>query len=112
MNVEHVTVECDERGFELHLLVDEDVRSDDNGRLILNVQMVAEQLWDEMVKHVGPWVLEKAAARRDFERRRDDDEDLGPWPGENAMDYWKRTGESGPLLDMADRLRDEAKTGA
>jgi hypothetical protein len=113
MNVERVTVECDERGFELHLLVDEDPTVTDEGQMILNIQMVAEELWDEMVAKVGPWVLEKAAAERDYRNGRANlDEDLGQEPGENAHDYWKRTGDAGPLLEMADHLRKRAKEEA
>jgi hypothetical protein len=110
-DVEAVTVECDDRGFELHLIVGDDIRHDDDGRIVLNIQAVAEDLWDQMVEKVGPWVLEKAAARRDYERSRERVEDEGQWPGEDPMDYFKRTGDSGPLMEFADELRDRAKTG-
>jgi hypothetical protein len=110
-DVEVVTVECDDRGFELHLIVGDDIRHDDDGRIVLNIQAVAEDLWDQMVEKVGPWVLEKAAARRDYERSRDRLEDEGQWPGEDPMDYFKRTGDSGPLMEFADELRGRAKTG-
>lgn len=110
MNVEKVTVECDEHGFELHLIIGDDIRHYDDGLVVLNIQAVAEELWDEMVSKVGPWVLEKAAARRDYDRSRpDEDGDEGPWPGENPMDYYKRTGDSEPLREAADSLRDRAK---
>jgi hypothetical protein len=109
-DVEAVTVECDDRGFELHLIVGDDIRHGDDGRIVLNIQAVAEDLWDEMVAKVGPWVLEKAAARRDYERARERVEDEGPWPGENPMDYYQRTGDSEPLREQADLLRDRAKT--
>lgn len=121
MNVEGVTIESDERGFELHLLVDEDVRSDDDGRLILNVQMVAEELYDAVKNGIGPWLAERDVARRDFdagERERiiRDEEalaegDHGPWPGESPMDYFQRTGDDEPLREQADLLRDRAKVG-
>ena len=113
-DVEEVTIECDDRGFELHLVVGDDIRHGDDGRVILNIQAVAENLWDEMVNKVGPWVLEKAAARREWERRRDAaaETDEGPWPGENAMDYYKRTGDDGPLREFADHLHDRAKEDA
>jgi len=109
-DVEAVTVECDDRGFELHLIVGDDIRHGDDGRIVLNIQAVAEDLWDEMVAKVGPWVLEKAAARRDYERARERVEDEGPWPGESPMDYYQRTGDSEPLREQADLLRDRAKT--
>ena len=112
-DVEQVTIECDDRGFELHMIVGDDIRHYDDGRIILNVQAVAEELWDEMVKKVGPWVLEKAAAQRDYEMRSKllpDDE--GPWPGENAMDYYRRTADAEPLREQADHLRARAKEGA
>ena len=105
-SIDTIKIECDERGFELHF-------TDDEGyEFQFNMHNAAEALWDEMVAKVGPWVLEKAAARRDYERRQEQGIQDGPWPGEDAYEYWKRTGDSSPLLDMADRLRDEAKTGA
>jgi hypothetical protein len=103
--IDTIRVECDERGFELHI-------TDDYGdEHRFNMQAVAEELWDEMVKKVGPWVLEKAAARRDYERTKDAEQDDGPWPGESPLDYFHRTGDDGPLRLMADFYRARAKVG-
>lgn len=65
-SVEKVSIESDERGFELHLLVDEDVRSDDQGRLVLNVQAVAEELYDAVKNGIGPWLYEMETARAEY----------------------------------------------
>ena len=115
MNVENVTIECDERGFELHLLVDDDPILDDSGRLILNIHQVAEQLHDQAVKVIGPWLQEMNEARRDFdagEMERIVREEEGLAAGESAMDYFQRTGDAEPLREQADDIRDRAKGGA
>lgn len=67
-DVEGVTIESDERGFELHLIVGEDIEVDDQGRAILNVQAVAEELLHECVRKIGPWVLEARQARAEYDR--------------------------------------------
>jgi hypothetical protein len=68
-NVERVTIESDERGFELHLLVDEDARSDDDGRLVLNIHAVAEELYDAVKREIGPWLYERDKARATYPGR-------------------------------------------
>ena len=70
MNVEDVKIECDERGFELHLIVDDGMmvleRSIVDGVLILNVQAVAEQLYDQAKMVIGPWLQERDDAAREY----------------------------------------------
>lgn len=64
--VEQVSVESDERGFELHLVIGEDVEVDPMGRLVLNVHGVAKDLYDQVVAKIGPWVAEGRAAEREY----------------------------------------------
>jgi hypothetical protein len=66
MNAYSVTVESDERGFELHIDTDE-------GTLIFNVHAVAEELHDQVVTVIGPWLHEMYAAKREYERGIADD---------------------------------------
>lgn len=62
--VEGVKIESDERGFELHLIVDDDPMVDpDTGRMILNVHGVAEELYDAVKNAIGPWLYERDMAR-------------------------------------------------
>lgn len=62
----NVKIESDERGFELHLVVDEDVEIDPLGRLVLNVHGVAPQLLAECKRVIGPYVDEMRAAEREY----------------------------------------------
>jgi hypothetical protein len=107
--IDTIKVESDERGFELHI-------TDDEGEEFhFNMHQVAEALWDDMRKTVGPWIAEMHAMKREYEASRvpgDDDLDDGPWAGEGAMDFYRRTGNDEPLRDLADGLRDRAKEGA
>lgn len=64
--VEQVKIESDERGFELHLIVDDDIQVDDDGRVILNVQAVAEELYDAVKNGIGPWLYEMESARAEY----------------------------------------------
>ncbi len=78
-DVEAVKIESDERGFELHIVVGDDIDVDDQGRAILNVQGVAEELYDAVKGAIGPWLAERDAAYAEWERsdraRRPDDID-------------------------------------
>jgi len=65
-DVEGVTIESDERGFELHLVVGEDIDVSPDGVVVLNIQAVAEDLLNEAVRVIGPWVLEARAAYREY----------------------------------------------
>ena len=107
--IDTIKVESDERGFELHITTDE------GDEFAFNMHAVAEAHWDDMTKTVGAWILERNAAYAEYERARvpsaDDDPDDSPWPGENPMDYFQRTGNDGPLREMGDDIRDRAKGG-
>ena len=62
-NVEQVKIESDERGFELHLIVDDAIEVDEDGRVMLNIQAVAEELYDAVKSGIGPWLYEMAMAK-------------------------------------------------
>ncbi len=106
--IDTIKVDSDERGFELHITTDE------GDEFHFNMHAVAEDHWDDMVKTVGAWILERDRAASEYERQRvpsaDDDPDDSPWPGEGPMDYYRRTGNDGPLREMGDDIRDRAKT--
>jgi hypothetical protein len=65
-NVEGVRVESDERGFELHLIVDEWPEDGGSGLMILNVHAVAEELYDAVKASIGPWLSEMETARAEY----------------------------------------------
>ncbi len=65
-NVEQVKIKSDEQGFELHLTVDDDVTVDENGRMILNIHGVAEELYDAVKAGIGPWLYEMEQARAEY----------------------------------------------
>lgn len=68
-NVEDLRIESDERGFELWLwLDDEPVFDESEGRIALNIHSVAMQLYDEVVKVIGPWRAEALAAKAEYDR--------------------------------------------
>ena len=73
--VEQVSIESDEQGFELHLLLDDDIctHSSQDGWLVLNIHGVAEELYDVVKGSIGPWLQERGAAR-------------ASWPGPDAGD--------------------------
>jgi len=60
MNAEAIRVESDERGFELH------IDTTDDGTVIVNVQGVAEELFDAVKSSIGPWLQERDAAFAEF----------------------------------------------
>lgn len=62
-NVEQVKIESDEQGFELHLIVDDDIEVSADGRVILNVHGVAEELYDAVKSGIGPWLYEMEMAK-------------------------------------------------
>lgn len=61
-DVESVRIESDERGFELHIVVGDDIDVDEQGRAILNVQAVAEELFDAVKSSIGPYLAERDMA--------------------------------------------------
>jgi hypothetical protein len=69
-SVEEIRIESDERGFELHIVVGDDIDVDDQGRAILNVQAVAEELYDAVKASIGPWLAERDNAYREWQASR------------------------------------------
>ena len=102
LEAEKIMIESDERGFELHVL-------DDVGEWhYFNIHSCAEQLYDTVKASIGPWLAEADSARMLVRAG------LGPNGepcedglelGETAYDYYKRTGDDGPLRDLADHVR-------
>lgn len=68
-DVESIRIESDERGFELHVVVGDDIDVDDEGRAILNVQAVAEELYDAVKGAIGPWLAERDEAYASYRAR-------------------------------------------
>jgi hypothetical protein len=66
IRVEQVKIESDENGFELHLIVDDDVTVDEDGRVMLNIHGVAEELYDAVKAGIGPWLYEMEQARAEY----------------------------------------------
>lgn len=65
--IEEVKIETDERGFELHLLLDEEVCTfNGDGWLRLNVHAVAEELYDMVKQRIGPWLQERDNAYQEW----------------------------------------------
>jgi hypothetical protein len=62
-DVEAVSVESDERGFELHLTLYDDAPVTE---LILNVHGIAEELYDAVKGAIGPWLQEMESARAEY----------------------------------------------
>lgn len=111
MTADRVVVESDECGFELH------VETDEGDLFIFNIQGIAEEVYDAVKGHIGPWLQEMHDAKREFDSGIADDptqqaildrikhgEGDGPWPGEPVMDYYQRTGQDGPLREVADAM--------
>jgi hypothetical protein len=108
MNAESIRVESDEYGFELH------IDTTDDGTLIFNVHGCAEELYDTVKRNIGPWLQERDAVKADFDRTtgRDDpyaSDDDGPWPGESVQAFYERTGQDGPLREVADAMNKARK---
>ncbi len=77
-DVEVVKIESDERGFELHLIVGDDIEHHDDGLVILNIHGVAVELMHECVRKIGPWYQEMLAAEREYRTGIADDPILQP----------------------------------
>jgi hypothetical protein len=77
-NAEDIRIVGDERGFELHVLVDEDPTITESGWLIVNVHSVAEQLYNQARVEIGPWLREAEEARASMPPNfGEEDEDSG-----------------------------------
>ncbi len=63
MNADTITIESDERGFELHLI------DEDGEHHSWNIHAIAEELYDTVKREIGPWVAEGQAARHEYDRR-------------------------------------------
>ncbi len=99
-NAHEIKVESDEHGFELHI-------DSDEGGYVFNIHGVADDLYKAVTSKIGPWRAEGEAVKAEFDRRMAayDDEDNGPWPGESALAFWKRTGSEDAremIFDQAD----------
>lgn len=105
-SIETIRVDSDERGWELHIETDE-------GDYHFNMHGVAEDLLTQMVAQVGGWLAEgqQAAAEHEHDLRHLDREDEEQWMHESAMEFYRRTGNDGPLRDQADDVRARAKLG-
>ena len=60
MNVEEITIESDDRGFELYLL------TTDEGRMVFNIQAVAVDLHRAVIDEIGPWISEMLDAHNEY----------------------------------------------
>lgn len=68
-SVDKVTIESDERGFEMWLELDEEVCTfATSGVLRLNIHGVAEELYDAVKSTIGPWLQERDEAKREYDR--------------------------------------------
>lgn len=85
-DVEQIRIESDERGFELHLVVGDDIEVDEQGRVILNIQQVIFDLYGEVSNKVLPYVAEAQAARREYDSGIADDPSQ-----QDVLDRMKRT---------------------
>lgn len=104
--VEDIQIDSDEQGWEMRLVVGEDIVVDDQGCVTLNIHGVAERLLQEAVTKIGPWLLEGYRAARSRPATPFDDDPPEREPGEGAMDYYKRTGNPDAVLALADYVRD------
>jgi hypothetical protein len=66
MDAERIEIESDERGFELHVWVDEIPYSrDDDGHMVVNIQNVdLDAFYDQVRSRIGPYLRERDEARR------------------------------------------------
>jgi hypothetical protein len=63
-NVDRLEIESDERGFELHVWVDEEPRVHDSGLMVLNIHSIdLDAFYDQVKARLGPYLREAAEAR-------------------------------------------------
>lgn len=75
-------------------------------RLLMNTHTAAD-LYDAVVAQLGRYIGEREEARRTMPKREPDEN--GPWPGESALDFYRRTGDDEPLRESGDYLRKAAR---
>jgi predicted metal-dependent phosphoesterase TrpH len=64
-NADRIEIESDERGFELHVWVDEEPRVHDSGLMVLNIQNIdLDAFYDQVKARIGPYLRERDEARR------------------------------------------------
>jgi hypothetical protein len=62
-----VKIESDEEGFELHMeLSSDDLKLTDDDVLMLNIQGIAEELYDAVKGSIGPWLYERNQAYAEY----------------------------------------------
>lgn len=63
-SAESVTVENDERGFELHFTVTEEPHVDERGYMVVNIQACdLDAFYDQVKSRIGPYLQEMHEAR-------------------------------------------------
>ena len=104
MNADSIRIESEDKGFELH------IDTTDDGPFVFNIHGCAEELYDAVKRVIGPWLQERDSVKAEFNRRDPyADEDDGPWPGESVMAFYQRTGQDGPLREVADAMNKARK---
>jgi hypothetical protein len=102
---------------------------DDSGEqhiLTMNTTLACE-LHDKLVAQMGSYIFERNAAKAEFDsgvarypeeqaaldraKGKHDpyEDDDGPWPGESVMSFYQRTGQEGPLREVADAMNKARK---
>jgi hypothetical protein len=65
MSAESITLESDDRGFELHFTVTEEPHVDENGYMVVNIQACdLDAFYDQVRSRIGPYLRERDEARR------------------------------------------------
>lgn len=103
--VEGVRIDSDERGFELHVIVDEWPEDGGSGLMILNVQAVAEELFDAVKSSIGPWLQERDAAYLEWQATRSSSDGVYDF----ELDDPKHPTFHERMADAADHARKVAK---
>ena len=63
-SADQIKIESDEHGFELHVWIDDgELVAWSDGRVVINVHGVAEELYDAVKGSIGPYLQERDAAR-------------------------------------------------
>lgn len=106
MRIEEIVsfTQTDEDEFELLCLVTSS--GGVHRRLTMNTHTAAK-LHDLIVKEMGEYIFERDSARATLPPEPPDDK--GPWPGESALDYYKRSGDAEPMRAAADAINKAMK---